>query len=413
MSSVIYSFACKKDPVQRLELLETEEPLPGGDAAAVTFKILRGSLTANNKFYWSFGERPPFNFNRCYPVDPARSKLLDGGDTPNDYFHPVVWGICEVTSSNVEGVEIGTQYMAMLPMGETVSFARAHVKEDDEDILVVDRPATFSAYNQFTKIDADSPLSTSCEHSDTALVCFPGIVTGHGLYYRMLRTDCYGTDTVVVTSASSKVALAMALYMRNDPDKKFAHTKIVGYTSSSNVEFCKKTGLYDDVIGYHEMLPQSTKCVMIDIAGRGDIYTKNNNAPAVDVAKLLVVGNSSGADDKDSTAKTFSFPATIKMALAMMGLPARLHSWMDPKQQLYLIWEDMAAMKEEMGGEEMKKTQKEYSLAFCKFAKEWMRAKEAETEEEVRQAFVDILQGSVLPSEFIALDVAKAVAHRR
>ena len=81
MASVTYSFACKKDPVERLELLATEP-------AAVSFRILRGSMTANNKFYWSFGERPPFNFNKCYPVDPAASKLVEGGEAPVDYFHP-------------------------------------------------------------------------------------------------------------------------------------------------------------------------------------------------------------------------------------------------------------------------------------------------------------------------------------
>ena len=42
-----------------------------------------------------------------------------------------------------------------------------------------------------------------------------------------------------------------------------------------------------------------------------------------------------------------------------------------------------------------------------------MSVTEATTEEAVGQAFEDILQGSVPPTEFVAIDVAKAVAHRK
>ena len=127
----------------------------------------------------------------------------------------------------------------MLPIGESVSFAKAEVKDDGN--IVVDRPATFAAYNNYVKIDPDNAMASS-EYSDLALACMPGIVTGYGLYFRMLQAN-----NIVVTSASSKVALAMALYMKNDAYKKFENTKIIGYTSSSNIEFCKKTGLYDTV----------------------------------------------------------------------------------------------------------------------------------------------------------------------
>ena len=366
-------------------------------------------MTANNKFYWSFGEKPPFSFNKCYPVDTNTSKLVENKEVSAEgYVHPVVWGIAEVTSTTIEGVEVGSQYMAMLPIGESVSFAKAEVKDDGN--IVVDRPATFAAYNNYVKIDPDNAMASS-EYSDLALACMPGIVTGYGLYFRMLQYDCYGADNIVVTSASSKVALAMALYMKNDADKKFENTKIIGYTSSSNIEFCKKTGLYDTVLSYDEVLP-SQKYVMVDIAGRGDVYTKNEKESGVDILKLLVIGNSSGTDDKKATFSTFSYFAMIKMGMAMMGLPAWVHSWMKPTQELYLIWEDNAVMEKEWGKEKYKKTQKDISFTFCKSAKEWMNVREAKTEEEVMKAFEDILAGTVPPSEVITLDTVKALAHR-
>jgi len=50
---------------------------------------------------------------------------------------------------------------------------------------------------------------------------------------------------------------------------------------------------------------------------------------------------------------------------------------------------------------------------FCKAAKEWMSIREAKTEEEIGKAFVDILEGSVPPSEIIALNIGQAVSHRK
>jgi len=214
----------------------------------------------------------------------------------------------------------------------------------------------------------------------------------------------------VVTSASSKVALAMALYMKNDPDRKFDNIKIVGYTSGSNMDFCRSLGLYDEVLSYDDMLSSSKKYTMVDIAGRGYIYTKNNKA-GVDIAKLLVIGNSSGTDDKKSTFSTFSYYAMVKMALSMI-VPSWLHSWMHPTQELYLIWEDMAVMEREWGKEKLNRIQKETSLMFCKSATKWMTVREAKTEEEIQLAFLDILHGRVPPTETIALNMRRALAHR-
>ena len=428
MSSVLgYSFVSKKDPVEKLELLESTQKGEEGSSsdnapADVTFKVLRGSVTANNKFYWSFGEKPPFKFNKCYPVNSnGTSKLVDDAESNKDcnltdeYMHPPVWGIAEVTSSNIDKVEVGTQYMALLPMGESVSFAKAKLNPEDDTVLIVDRPEAFVAYNTLSKIDTDSPMRYGSEYSDYALACSPGIVTGHGLYFRMVTTNCYGADTVVVTSASSKVALAMALYMKNDPDNKFQNTKIVGYTSPSNMEFCQKAGVYDEVLSYDKMLPSSEKkYIMIDIAGRGDIYANNDKQAGVDIVKLLVVGNSSNTDDKKGTVATFSYYAIVKMICAMTGLPSFLHSWMHPTQEFFLIWEDVAAMKKLYGDEKFKKISKEKCLLFCQTAKEkWMSIREAKTEEEIEKAFTDILDGSVPPTETIVLDVESSVAHRK
>ncbi len=70
-------------------------------------------------------------------------------------------------------------------------------------------------------------------------------------------------------------------------------------------------------------------------------------------------------------------------------------------------------MKKEYGESKFKELQKEISFSFCKFAEKYILVREATTEDNVEQAFSEILKGSVSPSETIVLDVAKAVAHRK
>jgi hypothetical protein len=228
----------------------------------------------------------------------------------------------------------------------------------------------------------------------------------------------------VITSASSKVALAMTLFVKNDKEH-LADTKIIGYTSESNKNFCRSTGLYDDILGYNEPLgskgddveaPTKKKYVMIEISGRGDVYKmnqQNNNSNKIDIVKLLATGNAADVNDKQFTFSHFSWYATIKLMLSLMGAPRWIRSWMNPVQDLYNIMDDMIELKQKWGVEKFKETQKEYGKMFYQAAKEWISIRQCDNEATIEKAFSDIMEGTVPPSETIVLDASEAVAHRK
>mmetsp|Transcript_2359 Transcript_2359/g.3201 ORF Transcript_2359/g.3201 Transcript_2359/m.3201 type:complete len:431 (+) Transcript_2359:31-1323(+) len=422
--TTVFSFVTKREDRKSIELLQTTASDSKGnknDEDDIKFKILKGSLTANNKFYLDFGEKPPFHFFKCYPIVPEQSSLVSSSSKSNDdvvnnenYAHPCVWGIAQVTESRLDNVQVGTKYIAMLPIGESVSFRTARVDTEDDYVLIVDRPTTNPAYNVFRKVDDEDDE----RYEDLALACSPGIMTGFGLNFHLRNCDFYGADAVVVTSASSKVALALAVYLKhnNNPVTK----KIIGYTSESNKEFCRKTGLYDEIIGYEDALnfewrTKKTKYVIVDIAGRGEVYNRNIQEPDVEIVKLLAIGNASGTANKQSTFASFSMIAKVKLMLTMVGAPAMFSSWMNPVQELYLIFNGMADLKKEWGAEKLRATLNEYERIFCKAAtdEEWISIRTCDTEESIQKAFAEIVQGTVHPSETIILDVVKAVAHRK
>jgi hypothetical protein len=413
MSTTILSFATNKNTRQSVEMLETKVDGNVGASSptqGITFAIVQMGLSANNKFYLDYGEKAPFNFDKCYPVDPTKSSLLF--PTPDkkveDYIHPPVWGICKVTASSVDGVTVGSHYLAQLPMAESVSFPFGTVNEKSGDLLI-HRPTVHAAYNSFQKISPNDAL-LSKEYAALALVCFPGILTGFGLYLDLKRHDYYGgAQNVVITSASSKVALALALYLKEQKSGK----KVIGYTSDANRDFCQATGMYDIILGYNDKLcdknvvPKDESCVIIDISGNSSVWS--NNTAATKIAKLLVIGNSSGTPEEKSTFACLSLYAKVKMMLTMFGAPVWIRSWMNPTQELFLIMDIMAALKEEWGLEKLNATKQEYTQTFCKHAVDWMKVRDCSTSESIQKAFQDIVQGTVPPSEAIVLDVATAV----
>jgi len=415
-----YSFVTSKNDRKTIQLLQTPAAASinsgsstNSDGSVIKFKVLETSLSANNKFYLDFGEKPPFSFFKCYPVMEG-SQLVDDNtkkdDDVKEYVHPAVWGICEVIeSNNIKDAPVGSVYRAMLPMGTSVEFEKAE-REPTLDNLIIHRPTTFAAYNSFSPIPTDSVChpnqSKTCGIS---LTCFPGIITGFGLYFTIAKHAEYYSkkcNSVVITSASSKVALALALYLKHNNSTK----TIIGYTSNSNKKFCESTNLYDKILGYDDTLPSDCQdVVMVDISGNGSLY-KNNKKKVV---KLLVIGNSSGASDKESTFATFSMYATVKMVLTMMG-NGWLRSMMNPKQEIFLIFDIMNVLLKEWGKEKYAQTIEEYTKLFCDTAMhQWdMTMRLCDTEETIQKAFEDIVEGNVPPIEYIILNTSKAVEHR-
>lgn len=187
--------------------------------------------------------------------------------------------------------------------------------------------------------------------------------------------------------------------------------------------------MYDEIIGYDDVLKfeststatgdcdssgtKETKYVIVDVAGRGGVYNQHFQQVDVEIVKVLAIGNASATPDKESTFATFSLIASVKLILTMMGAPAILSSWMNPVQELYLIMNDMADLEKEWGPEKLRSTQNEYVQIFCKAAVEWISVRTCDTEESVQNAFAEIVEGTVPPSETIILDAVKAVAHRK
>jgi hypothetical protein len=115
----------------------------------------------------------------------------------------------------------------------------------------------------------------------------PLFKTGFLIEAMMRREGWFGAEAVILTSASSKTAMALASVTR---DKSPAITRI-GLTSAGNVGFVEGTGLYDRVLAYEAIpdLPQR-RSVSVDFAGNANVLRTIHETLGENLAYSCLVG---------------------------------------------------------------------------------------------------------------------------
>jgi hypothetical protein len=402
--NTILTLACEEKNQEALYVVSQGMPPKEG----ILLRINKIGLSANNKFYLAFGRNPTFQFFSAYPISDTATVIDSDAPSIASLVHPPAWGLATVVESTIPQVPVGSLYQGMLPLGSQVHFNSVVPKEEGDFAIV--RPKTLAAYNDFTKIDPVSTIGKGDEKADIALTCWPGIITGFGLYHELIRQNFYRSNheekrVVVLSSASSKVSLAAAFYLKQNNDLGVA---VIGYTSDQNRDFCESTGLYDQVLSYNTDFPETDEAhyIFIDVAGRGEVYARNEAS----IVKALVIGNSQDVSDAASTSAQFGLVTKIKVMLMFMGLGS-IASYLRPKLDLFLIVDIRAALSKEWGHDGFKERSENAMQDFVTAAvdKKWIQRRSCTTLKSVREGYSDIVKGIVPPSEAIVLDVSKAL----
>ncbi|TAG87354.1 MAG: DUF2855 family protein, partial [Bacteroidetes bacterium] len=87
------------------------------------------------------------------------------------------------------------------------------------------------------------------------------------------KNNFFEAENIILTSASSKTAYALAALLSARKKTNAFSYKIIGLTSENNALFTKKLGCYDEVITYQNMdkLSLSKTCV-VDFAGNQNLH---------------------------------------------------------------------------------------------------------------------------------------------
>jgi hypothetical protein len=237
-------FLVAKDDLHRCRFLDAEPPeLLDGQAR---LRVDSFGLTANNITYAMFGDT--MSYWSFFPAE-------DGwGRVP-------VWGFAEVTASRQPELEVGSRVYGYLPPSSDFVLDPSRVDGRGFIDASAHRARLPAAYNSYARTDAD-PIYDA-EHEDEQMLLRPLFFTSYLIDDLLEDSEMFGARTVILSSASSKTASALAFLL-----SRREGVEVVGLTSARSGDFARGLGVYDHVVSYEEVAELPTeRSVYVDMAG--------------------------------------------------------------------------------------------------------------------------------------------------
>ncbi|MHB8242444.1 MAG: DUF2855 family protein [Solirubrobacteraceae bacterium] len=260
-------FLLATDDLHRCRTVElpTQELEPGQARLAVQ----AFGLTSNNITYAMFGEA--MSYWRFFPAEAGWGRMP-------------VWGFAEVQESRAPGLEEGVRLYGYLPPSTDLLVTPARVDERGFTDASPHRATLPAAYNAYARVESDPVYDA--EHEDEQMLLRPLFFTSYLIDDFLDDSAFFGAGTVVLSSASSKTASALAfLLSRRDG------IDVIGLTSERSLDFARGLGVYDHVISYAELdtLP-GERAVYVDMAGDADVRSAVHSHYADRLLHSAVVG---------------------------------------------------------------------------------------------------------------------------
>jgi hypothetical protein len=348
------AFEIARDDLRNCRFVPNEPVV--GDALGeeeLTLRIDRFGLTTNNITYAVLGES--MSYWDFFSAEAGWGRLP-------------VWGLADVVESRNEDIEAGARYFGYFPAASHLT-VQARANSAGFVDTAERRRSLPGAYNQYRLTGTDPAYDPAYENEQMLLT--PLFFTSYLLADFLIDNDLFGAETVILSSASSKTAYGLA-HLLSVAERR---PRIVGLTSTANLEFTKGLGVYDEVVAYDavEELPRNGKVVFADMAGNSEVRAAVHRRFADDLAHSAVVGVTHWEAEQTGA-----------------ELPG-------PRPAFFFAPTHLAKRAEEWGPEGL---QRRYGEAWKRFIEplgEWMEVTEERGEDAMRRVYLDLLEGEADP----------------
>lgn len=248
------SFDVAKSDLRRWKWRETA--VPAADALTpgqVLVAVTKFAFTANNMTYAHLGSPLAYTTIGYWDFFPA----------PDGWGQIPVWGVGEIVASRHPQLPVGERFYGFFPMATHLKMTLGAVS----GVTVVDctphRVSLSPIYNEYRLIERDPAFDLS--HEDAYLVLRPGFSLSFCCATYLQEQSYFGAQRILISSASSKAALGMALLLT---EARQSNLEIVGLTSADRAKQISARSIYDRVVGYDEVtrLSSDVQTVFVDIA---------------------------------------------------------------------------------------------------------------------------------------------------
>lgn len=264
----------RRDDLAATRLVDGPEPEPG--EGEVLLRVDRFGLSTNNVTFGVTGEM--LGYWKLFPaVDAAWGRVP-------------VFGHADVVRSRHPEVTEGARVFGYLPMSRHLLVQPA--RADSRGFLdgsAHRRDVMATVWNHYQHVSA-TDVSAS-EEARRALLR-PLFVTGFLIADFLDGHEVFGADVVIVSSASSKTAIATAHCL-----SEHRGCRVVGLTSPAHLDFVATLGVYDEVLPYPDARSVAgDRAVFVDIAGRLDARDAVHERFGDRLAHSMTVGMSNVPD---------------------------------------------------------------------------------------------------------------------
>ena len=280
--------------VKKDELTTTQrrsEATPELAPGAALLRVESFAVTANNVTYAVVGDA--FGYWNFFPA-------------PEGWGIVPMWGHAVVESSANADIAVGERVYGYLPMASHLLVEPGNVSNGTFSDMAAHRQAMSPVYNQYRRLGGDPTHDPAREAQ--RMIFQPLFGTSFLIEAMFAKENWFGADTLVMTSASSKTALALA----HVAGAKAPQIKRIGLTSAGNLAFVKKSGLYDEVLTYDEIGQLARRnAVSVDFAGNGSVLHAIHEAIGDGLKYSCLVGATHVDARGQREASTMPGPAPI------------------------------------------------------------------------------------------------------
>lgn len=337
------------------------KPAPLAPGAA-RLKVDAFALTANNVTYATFGEAMGY-WNFFPSADAAYGRVP-------------VWGFATVTESKANGVPVGARVYGYLPISDHFDVTPVNAGKASFMDGAAHRQGLAPIYNTYIFTAADPSYDAKLEAEQ--MLFRPLFTTGFMIDDCLLESGGEVPETVVISSASSKTALALAHCL-----KQRGQVEAVGLTSPGNKAYLESLGLYARVQTYGEAdrLHARGLTAYVDFLGRPSLTADIHTALHDRLVRSLVIGVTDWEGNR-----------------APIALP-------DPQPEFFFVPTYAADRAKALGPDVLNARLGKSLASFYKASSKYLTPQSARGQSAISAAWIDTLDAKVPPSKGLILSL--------
>jgi len=308
---MMQSLWVKKNELAQSQWHDSDAPsLAGGQ---ILLAVEKYALTANNITYAVVGDG--FGYWNFFPT----------GD--DEWGIVPVWGFAKVVASENADIAVGERVYGYLPMASHLLVTPTNVQDGGFVDGAEHRQGLAIIYNQYNRLGTDEG-ALEAERA----IFQPLFTTSFLIEHFMRSNDWFGAEALLMTSASSKTSLGLAMVAKSLSPS----IRRIGLTSAGNKAFVEKSGLYDEVVTYDNLsaTDAAKPTVSVDFAGSGQLLGAihdhwGDNLKFSSLVGVTHISERGGADDLPGPKPELFFAPTAAEALIKEIGPAAFRARVD------------------------------------------------------------------------------------